>query len=88
MALRDGRPARLILADSPVGAPGAPKPDQMQTTQPAPPPDRAIADGRVVYRRCQACHSLEAGRTLIGPSLAGVVGRHAGSVPNSRTLQL
>lgn len=80
MALRDGRPARLILADSPVGAPGAPKPDQMQMTQP--PPARAIADGRVVYRKCQACHSLEAGRTLIGPSLAGVVGRHAGSVPN------
>jgi cytochrome c2 len=31
--------------------------------------------------RCQICHSTESGVNKIGPSLAGVVGRKAGSVP-------
>jgi cytochrome c len=29
---------------------------------------------------CAACHSTEAGKTLVGPSLAGIIGRKAGSV--------
>ena len=39
-----------------------------------------VAAGRQVFRVCGACHSLEPGRTLVGPSLAGLIGRHAGSV--------
>jgi len=35
-----------------------------------------------VYRKCQACHSLEPGKNTIGPSLAGILGKKAGSVPN------
>ena len=40
------------------------------------------AAGRQVFRKCQACHSLEAGKNLVGPSLAGVIGRKAGTLPN------
>jgi nitrite reductase (NO-forming) len=35
-----------------------------------------------VFRKCQACHSLEPGKNLVGPSLAGVLGRESGTVPN------
>ena len=38
------------------------------------------AAGRQVFRKCQACHSLEPGKNVLGPSLAGVIGRKAGSV--------
>ena len=31
--------------------------------------------GRLVFRKCQACHSLEPGKNILGPSLAGIVGR-------------
>jgi nitrite reductase (NO-forming) len=41
----------------------------------------AIA-GRQVFKKCAVCHSLEPGKTLVGPSLAGVVGRKAGSEPD------
>lgn len=45
----------------------------------------ALADGdaekgKKVFNKCKACHSLEAGQNKIGPSLAGVLGRAAGSV--------
>jgi len=33
------------------------------------------------FTQCTACHSSEAGRTVFGPSLAGVAGRRAGSLP-------
>jgi nitrite reductase (NO-forming) len=36
--------------------------------------------GRLVFRKCSACHSLEAGKNSLGPSLAGIVGKKAGSV--------
>ena len=38
--------------------------------------------GRLVYRKCQACHSLEPGKNTLGPSLAGIFGKKAGEVPN------
>ncbi len=38
--------------------------------------------GEAVFKRnCAICHSVEPGKNRVGPSLAGVVGRHAGSVP-------
>jgi len=37
------------------------------------------ARGAKAFRQCGACHSLEPGRHLTGPSLAGVVGRVAGT---------
>ena len=36
--------------------------------------------GRQVFRKCQACHSLDAGKNGLGPSLAGIVGEKAGTV--------
>src|SRR5262249_39348880 len=33
------------------------------------------AAGRLVFRKCQVCHSLEPGKDILGPSLAGVFGR-------------
>jgi nitrite reductase (NO-forming) len=38
--------------------------------------------GRQVYRKCQACHSLEAGKNSVGPTLAGIMGKKAASDPN------
>jgi cytochrome c len=43
-------------------------------------PGAAIAaDGAKVFKKCAACHSTEAGKHKVGPSLAGVVGRKAGT---------
>lgn len=36
--------------------------------------------GKAVFAQCAACHSIEAGKNMIGPSLAGVIGRKAGSI--------
>ncbi len=38
-----------------------------------------VAQGARVAQTCLACHSLNPGRHLTGPSLAGVVGRKAGT---------
>lgn len=38
------------------------------------------AKGKKVYNKCKACHSLDAGKNKIGPSLHGVIGRKAGAV--------
>jgi len=40
------------------------------------------AAGRLVFRKCQACHSTEPGKNILGPSLAGVIGRKAGTEAN------
>ncbi len=39
------------------------------------------ARGEKVFNQCKICHSVEKGKNMIGPSLAGVVGRKAGSEP-------
>ena len=41
-----------------------------------------VAAGKLVFRKCQACHSLEPGKNGLGPSLSGIVGRSASSAPN------
>jgi nitrite reductase (NO-forming) len=41
--------------------------------------DGDAAAGRLVFRKCQTCHSLEPAKNLLGPSLAGIIGRKAGS---------
>lgn len=39
------------------------------------------AAGALVFKtQCAGCHSVDPGKTIVGPSLFGVVGRTAGSV--------
>jgi cytochrome c len=40
--------------------------------------------GKEAFKECAACHSTKAGETLLGPSLAGVYGRKAGSLEGFR----
>jgi cytochrome c2 len=41
------------------------------------------AAGQAVFRsQCSICHSVQPGRNMIGPSLAGIVGRKAGQQPD------
>jgi cytochrome c len=42
----------------------------------------AVASEAVFKSQCSICHSVQAGRNQIGPSLAGIVGRPAGQAPN------
>jgi cytochrome c len=50
-----------------------------------PTPSRAAGDvdaGKKLFAKCSLCHSPEAGKNKIGPSLFGVVGRKSASVPD------
>ncbi|MGQ5701712.1 c-type cytochrome [Sandaracinobacteroides sp. A072] len=42
------------------------------------------AKGRVVFIQCQSCHTLEAGKNRVGPSLHDLIGREAGTVEGFR----
>src|SRR5262245_10071559 len=37
------------------------------------------AKGEKIFAKCKACHTIEAGKNKIGPSLAGLIGRKAGT---------
>ena len=43
-----------------------------------------VKNGKTVFEKCAACHSLEAGKNDIGPSLAGIFGRKAASLDDFR----
>jgi cytochrome c2 len=46
----------------------------------APPNQHEVQEGEAVFKRtCAICHSNEAGKNKIGPSLFGVVGRVSGT---------
>jgi cytochrome c len=38
--------------------------------------------GKEVFKKCALCHTTEAGKNKIGPSLAGLMDREAGTAPN------
>ena len=39
------------------------------------------AKGKKVYNKCKACHALKAGKNKVGPTLHGLFGRKAATVP-------
>lgn len=43
--------------------------------------DATVTAGKAAFGACKVCHSTEKGKAGIGPSLYGVVGRKAGSLP-------
>ena len=46
-------------------------------------PRADASTGSLVFKKaCEICHSLVDGRTTSGPSLGGIVGRRAASLPN------
>jgi len=56
---------------------------QKTTSEALAPAAQASATSKppVAFAQCMSCHTVEAGRNLIGPSLHGVVGRKAASLP-------
>ena len=85
------RPAEIpTTAATPAAHPSHPVPapssvvaqaPATQSTAPATGPSGDVQAGRQVFRKCQACHSLEPGKNSVGPSLAGIVGKKAASDP-------
>ena len=76
--VRIGMIAAVALAAALAGckqAPVAPAPDTATTPAVAAGPAKPAAFGQ-----CAACHSVEPGMNGVGPSLAGVVGRKAGTI--------
>ncbi|MGI9434123.1 MAG: c-type cytochrome [Geminicoccaceae bacterium] len=39
-----------------------------------------LTNGEKLFKKCRQCHTIKAGETKIGPSLAGVVGRRPGAI--------
>ena len=39
-----------------------------------------VKAGKKVFRKCKACHKMEAGKNGVGPHLVGVIGREAGAI--------
>ena len=77
--VRIGMIAAVALAAALAGckqAPVAPAPETATTPAVAAGPAKPAAFGQ-----CAACHSVEPGMNGVGPSLVGVAGRKAGSVP-------
>jgi cytochrome c len=79
--------AAETAAPAETPAPGeTPTPDATPTETPSPTPTptatatQAAVTAPTVFNQCAACHSTARGEHGIGPSLAGVFGRRAGTV--------
>jgi cytochrome c2 len=44
-------------------------------------PKGDAAKGEKLFNQCKICHSLDAGKNMVGPSLRGIVGTAAADVP-------
>lgn len=71
-ATGDGTPA---LAATPEPAPST------ATFAGAPPAAKVAAAPPAAFMQCRSCHSVEPGKNLIGPSLAGIYGQKAAALP-------
>lgn len=65
---------------APVGPPAATDVATLDGVQFASLTGNAVA-GKAVFAACRTCHVTDPGVNRIGPSLAGIVGRAAGTVP-------
>jgi len=82
----------MSTATQPAGGSPAPAaPSKVAATDTAPPAQAAprntplsgaAEDGRRVFSKCQACHSLQPAKNGVGPSLAGIIGKPSASVAN------
>jgi nitrite reductase (NO-forming) len=70
-----------IAQDKPATAP-APAAAPPSQSGPTPVAGGDAVAGKLVFRKCQVCHSLEAGKNVLGPSLASIIGRKSGAEPN------
>lgn len=70
-------------ADTPAPSPtpsGSPSPTPSPTATPSPAATTAAVTAPPMFAMCAACHSVTRGEHGIGPSLAGVSGRRAGTI--------
>jgi len=76
---------QLAQPAAPMAHDRAPAPPTTGQSAPAAATQTAMtgdaAAGRQVFQKCRACHSLDAGKNGVGPSLANVVGEKAAAVP-------
>ncbi len=71
------------LAGCSADQPAAEQPveDNAAAAGPATLAEKAAGNGKILFLRCSACHALESDAgNKVGPNLAGVIGRKAGSV--------
>ena len=72
--------APVAAAAAPAGPPAATDVATLDGIQFASLTGTAAA-GKLVFAQCRTCHVTDAGVNRIGPSLAGIIGRAAGTVP-------
>ena len=78
-------PPQTNIAQAPTAPPApahASQPNPNVAAMPAPIAGGDAAAGKLVFRKCQVCHSLEPGKDVLGPSLAGIIGRKSGVESN------
>src|SRR5665213_4132151 len=73
--------AEAVVPPVPVQSSASPDKEPQKTVANADGPQGDAGAGRQVFKKCQACHSLEPGKTILGPSLSGIVGRKSGAEP-------
>lgn len=64
-----------------AAVPAPPAEPELPTDAPAQAAVDPVVHGKSLFTRCMACHSADAGKNGVGPSLNAVVGRASASVP-------